>query len=71
MYSENILNSQVNIFTLQDDSGRKYFKANVAFSENDVLSISRDTIEDLLNDLPQVLLPAMQARVISEEYLIN
>jgi hypothetical protein len=71
MYSENILNSQVNIFTLHDDSGRKYFKANVAFSENDVLSISRDTIEDLLNDLPQVLLPAMQARVISEEYLIN
>ena len=50
---------------------RKYFKANVAFSENDVLTISRDTIEDLLNDLPQVLLPAMQARVISEEYNIN
>ena len=71
MYSEDILNSKVNIFTLQDDSGRKYFKANVAFSENDVLTISRDTIEDLLNDLPQVLLPAMQARVISEEYLIN
>jgi hypothetical protein len=71
MYSEDILNSKVNIFTLQDDSGRKYFKANVAFSENDVLTISRDTIEDLLNDLPQVLVPAMQARVISEEYLIN
>ena len=71
MYSEDILNSKVNIFTLQDDSGKKYFKANVAFSENDVLTISRDTIEDLLNDLPQVLLPAMQARVISEEYFIN
>jgi len=56
---------------LHDDSGRKYYKANVAFSENDVLSISRDNIEDLLNDLPQVLLPAMQARVISDEYLIN
>jgi len=71
MYSENILNSKVDIFTLHDDSGRKLYKANVAFSENDVLSISRDNIEDLLNDLPQVLLPAMQARVISEEYLIN
>lgn len=71
MYSEDILNSKVNIFTLQDESGKKYFKANVAFSENDVLTISRDTIEDLLNDLPQVLLPAMQARVISEEYYIN
>jgi len=71
MYSEDILNSKVNIFTLQDDSGKKYFKANVAFSENDVLTISRDTIEDLLNDLPQVLLPAMQARVISEEFFIN
>ncbi len=71
MYSEDILNSKVNIFTLHDESGRKYFKANVAFSENDILTISRDTIEDLLNDLPQVLLPAMQARVISEEYFIN
>ena len=71
MHSENILNSKLNIFTLYDDSGRKYFKANVAFSENDVLSISRDNMEDLLNDLPQVLLPAMQARMISEEYLIN
>ena len=71
MYSEDILNSKVNIFTLQDASGKKYFKANVAFSENDVLTISRDTIEDLINDLPQVLLPAMQARVISEEYFIN
>ena len=71
MYSEEILNSKVNIFTLYDDSGRKYFKANVAFSEYDVLTISRDSIEDLLNDLPQILLPAMQARVISEEYNIN
>lgn len=71
MYSEDILNSKVNIFTLYDDEGRKYFKANVAFSENDILTISRDTIEDLLNDLPQVLRPAMQARVISEEYFIN
>ena len=50
---------------------KKYFKANVAFSENDVLTISRDTIEDLLNDLPQVLLPAMQARVLTEKFYIN
>ena len=71
MYSEDILNSNVNILTLQDDSGKKYYKANVAFSENDILSISRDNIEDLLNDLPQVLLPAIQARIISEEYFIN
>ena len=71
MYSEDILNSRLNIFTLYDDTGRKYFRANVAFSENDVLTISRDTMEDLLNDLPQVLLPAMQARIISEEYYIN
>lgn len=71
MYSEDILNSKVNIVTLHDDAGKKYFKANVAFSENDVLTISRDTIEDLLNDLPQVLLPAMQARVVAEKYYIN
>lgn len=71
MFSEDILNSKVNITTLHDDSGKKYYRANITFSDQDMLSISRDNIEDLLNDLPQVLLPAMQARVISDEYLIN
>jgi hypothetical protein len=71
MYSADILNSKVNIFTQHDESGKKYFKANVSFSENDTLSISRDNIEDLLNDLPQVLLPAIQARIVSEEFFIN
>lgn len=71
MYTQDILKSKVNITTFQDDTGKKYYKADVAFSENDVLTISRDNIEDLINDLPQVLLPAMQARVIAEEYYIN
>ncbi len=71
MYSEDIINSKVSIFTHYDNSGRKYFKANVSFSESDILTISRNTIEDLLNDLPQVLLPAMQARVIPGSSFIN
>jgi hypothetical protein len=71
MYKEDILNSKVSIFTYYDDSGRKYFKANVSFSESDILTISRNSIEDLLNDLPQVLLPAIQARVLTESAYIN
>ena len=71
MYTQDILNSKVSIFTPHDDAGRKYFKANVSFSENDILTISRNSIEDLLNDLPQILIPAIQARVIPESVYIN
>ena len=71
MYTEDIINSKVSIYTYYDDSGRKYFKANVAFSKSDILTISRNSIEDLLNDLPQVLFPAIQARVIPESAYIN
>jgi len=71
MYTEDIMNSKVSIYTYYDDSGRKYFKANVAFSKSDMLTISRNSMEDLLNDLPQVLFPAIQARVIPDQPSVN
>lgn len=64
MYSENIINSNLHITTQYDDDGRKYYKLNVAFSDKDMLTISRPSMDELLEDLPQVLISAVQARII-------
>lgn len=66
MSSESILNSNVNISTMYDETGRTYFNARVSFSTDDVLTISRNSIQELLEDLPEVIMQAIQARIIHQ-----
>jgi hypothetical protein len=67
MCTDSILNSNLNINALADDSGRRYFKLKVAFSEEDILTIYRNSVDELLEDLPQVLVSAIRARIIQDQ----
>lgn len=65
---DNIIDSRLNIIALSDDSGRRYYNIKVSFSEDDILSIYRNSIDELLDDLPQLLVFAIRARIIQEQY---
>ena len=68
MMKDNILDSHLHITALSDDSGRRYYNIKVSFSEDDILSIYRNSIDELLDDLPQLLVYAIRARIIQEQY---
>jgi hypothetical protein len=67
MSTDSILNSNLNINALADDSGKRYFKLKVSFSEEDILTIYRNSVDELLEDLPQVLVSAIRARIIQDQ----
>ena len=64
MIADQLLNSDVHINALSDDSGRKYFNVRVSFSNNDTLTIYRNSMDELLDDLPNILVSAIRARII-------
>jgi hypothetical protein len=70
MQTNNILESTVGINALSDESGRRYFNIKVSFSENDALTVYRNSIDELLEDLPQVLVTAIRARIIHDKEYI-
>jgi len=63
---DSILNGQLDINSVLDNSGRKYFNLKVSFSEQDVLTIYRNSIDELLEDLPQIIVSAVRARILNE-----
>jgi hypothetical protein len=65
--SDDILDSALNIQSISEDSGRRYFKLQIRFSEEDVMTVYRDSVEEILTDLPQVLVSAIRARIIHEK----
>ena len=69
MMTNNILESKVDINALSDESGRRYFNIKVIFSENDALTVYQNSIDELLEDLPQVLVPAIRARIVHDKKL--
>ncbi len=68
MSTESILNSNIDIQTMFDEAGRVYYSAKVSFSNEDVLTVSRNSIRELMDDLPSILLSAMQARIVQEQF---
>jgi len=67
MMTNNILESRVDINALSDENGRRYFNIKVIFSENDALTVYRNSIDELLEDLPKVLDSAIRARIIHDK----
>jgi hypothetical protein len=65
--SDDILDSALNIQSISEDTGRRYFKLQISFSEEDVMTVYRDSVEEILTDLPQVLISAIRARIIHEK----
>ncbi len=67
MTASRILDSSFNINALSDESGRQYFNLKVYFSDDDILTVYRNSVEELLDDLPQVLVSAIRARIIQDQ----
>jgi hypothetical protein len=67
MMTNNILESKVDINALSDENGRRYFNIKVIFSENDALTVYRNSMDELLEDLPKVLDSAIRARIIHDK----
>jgi hypothetical protein len=61
---DSIINGKLDINSVSDDSGRKYFNLQVSFSESDALSVYRSSMDELLEDLPQIVVSAVRARII-------
>ena len=68
---ENLISGNLDISSLSDDSGRKYYTVRVAFSDKDVLTIYKNTINELMDELPEIIFSAIQARIINETQPIN
>jgi len=68
---ENLLSGNLNISTLSDNSGRKYYTIRVAFSEKDILTINKNSINELMDELPEIISSALQARMIEEIQTVN
>ena len=49
---------------------RSYLVEEAHFRHPDILNIYRNSIEELLEDLPQILVSAIRARIVREQYLI-
>ena len=64
MNLDSIINGKLDINSVSDDSGRKYFNLQVSFSESDALSVYRSSMDELLEDLPQIVVSAVRARII-------
>ncbi len=68
---ENLISGNLDISSLNDDSGRKYYTVRVAFSEKDVLTIYKNTINELMDELPDIIFSAIQARITNDGQLVN
>ncbi|MCK4755158.1 MAG: hypothetical protein KAS58_07980 [Calditrichia bacterium] len=66
MNMDSILNGHLDINSVLDNSGRKYFNLKIAFSDQDALTIYRNSIDELLEDLPQIIISAVRARILNE-----
>jgi hypothetical protein len=66
MNMDSIINGKLDISTISDENGRKYFNLKVSFSEGDALTIYRNSIDELLEDLPQIIVSAVRARILNE-----
>ena len=68
---ENLISGNLNISTLSDNSGRTYYTIRVAFSEKDILTVYKNSINELMDELPEIISSAIQARMVDELHTVN
>ncbi len=71
MNIESILNSNLDISSIDDDQGRRYYNLNIIFSDNDKLTIYKNNIEELIKELPEIISSAIQARIMNKNIRIT
>ena len=68
---KNLISGNLDISALNDDSGRKYYTIRVAFSEKDVLTIYKNSINELMEELPDIISSAIDARIVKNAQPLN
>ena len=68
---ESLISGNLDISTLNDDSGRKYYSIRVAFSEKDILTIYKNSINELMEELPDIISSAIDARIVKDVPPLN
>jgi hypothetical protein len=68
---KSLISGNLDISTLNDDSGRKYYSIRVAFSEKDVLTIYKNSINELMEELPDIISSAFDARIVKDVPPLN
>lgn len=71
MSLDNILDGNLRISSLDDEQGRRYYSIQLEFSENDIVAAYRNSIDELVEELPQIIGSAIQARIITENMVAN
>jgi hypothetical protein len=71
MSLDNILDGNLKISSLDDEQGRRYYSIHLEFSKDDVVAVYRNSIDELVEELPQIIGSAIQARIITENMITN
>lgn len=71
MSFQNILDGSLKITSMDDEQGRRYYSIKLAFSENDVLAVYRNSMDELVSELPSIISSAIQARILTDDRLVN
>ena len=71
MSFQNILDGNLKISSMDDEQGRRYYSIKLAFSENDVLAVYRNSMDELVTELPNIISSAIQARILTDDRHIN
>ncbi len=71
MSFQNILNGNLKITSMDDELGRRYYSIKLTFSDNDVLAVYRNSMDELVTELPNILSSAIQARILTDDRLVN
>jgi hypothetical protein len=66
MMIDNILDGQFRIESLEDEQGRRYFSIKIAFSDDDILTVYKENMHDLMDVLPNIVSSALKARILTE-----
>jgi len=68
---ENLISGNLDISSLSDKSGRKYYTIRVAFSDKDILTIYKNSISELMDELPEIISSAIHARMVIQLQATN
>ncbi|MBD3223912.1 MAG: hypothetical protein GF313_04235 [Caldithrix sp.] len=71
MELNHLLQGNLNVSTLEDEKGRQYFSIKIVFSEDDVVTVYRNSMDELIKELPSIIASAIQARIFNDQFVIN
>ena len=71
MSYQSILNGNLKISSMDDEQGRRYYSIKLAFSDNDVLAVYRNSMDELVTELPNIISSAIQARILTDTHIVN